>query len=164
MNTSRRNWLALAASLLLTLPAAAAGSPKVGDKFPNLADFQLEGALPDLKGKVVIVDLWASWCGPCKKVMPILAELHKELGDQVVIIGVSLDETKADMDAYLKKAPVPFTIVRDPKSKLADTLGVNGIPTSFVVRPDGRIAAIHEGFEGAGMKKKYAADVEAARK
>ncbi|MFM7103429.1 MAG: TlpA family protein disulfide reductase [Verrucomicrobiota bacterium] len=164
MNTSRRNWLALATGFLLTVPAFAAGAPKVGDKFPNLADFQLEGTLPDLKGKVVVVDLWASWCGPCKKVMPILAELHKELGDQVVILGVSLDETKADMDAYLRKAPVPFAVVRDPKSKLAEALAVNGIPTSFVLRPDGRIAAIHEGFEGAGMRKKYAAEIEAARK
>jgi thiol-disulfide isomerase/thioredoxin len=165
MNTSRRSFFPRLVALLAAIWAAvgmAAGTPKPGDTFPDLAGFQFEGALPELKGKVVIVDLWASWCGPCKKAMPVLKDLHEKYGAKgVVVVGVSLDETKADMDAYLKKNPMPFTIVRDPKGKLAEKLGVGGIPTSFVLAPDGKVKSVHEGFEGEATRKKYVQEIEA---
>lgn len=158
MNTSRRTFSKVAAAGVVAILAgvpAWAGLPKPGEVFPDLTAQGLEGTLPDLKGKVLVVDFWASWCGPCKKALPVLAELHKEYGDKgVVFIAVSLDEKKADMDAYLKKSPIPFAVVRDPKGKLAEKLGIEGIPTSFVVAGDGKLREVHDGFEGEAKARK----------
>jgi len=163
MNTSRRKFLGVGAvGLLATVVPASltAALPKPGETFPDLAKAGLEGTLPDLAGKVLLVDFWASWCGPCRKALPVLADLHKEFGPKgVVFIAISLDESKKDMDAYLKKNPIPFTVLRDSKGALAEKLSVDSIPTSFVVGSDGKIHAVHEGFEGDKARKKYAAQL-----
>ena len=93
--------------------------------------------------------------------MPMLAELQRKYGEQgVVIIGVSVDEEKAHMDEYLKKFPMPFVTVRDPKGKLAERLDMQGLPTSFVLRPDRQIYAVHRSFEGEKTRTKYTTQVE----
>lgn len=164
MNTSRRQfnrWVTTSVAALWVGLVALAGTPKAGEAFPDLSKANLEGKLPDLAGKIVVVDFWASWCGPCKKALPVLADLSKEYGPKgVVFIAVSLDEDKADMDAYLKKYPLPFTVVRDPKGKLAESLNVQGIPVSFVIAPDGKVAAFHDGFEGDKSRAKYVAQLD----
>ena len=159
--------LPVTAFAALFLPAilvatVLAGTPKKGDSFPDLKKFDLEGALPDTAGKVVIVDFWASWCGPCKKAMPVLKELHETYKDKaVVIIGVSLDESKADMNNYLAKNPMPFAMVRDPKGKLAEKLKIDGIPASFVIGLDGKVTSAHTGYTDT-LKKDYMKEIESA--
>jgi thiol-disulfide isomerase/thioredoxin len=164
MNTSRRQfnrWITVTLAAVWTGLIALAGTPKTGEAFPDLAKANLEGKLPDLAGKIVVVDFWASWCSPCKKALPVLAELSKEYGPKgVVFVAVSLDEDKADMDAFLKKNPLPFTVVRDPKGKLAESLNIQGIPVSFVIAPDGKVAAAHNGFEGDKTRAKYVAQLD----
>src|SRR5215470_11428942 len=105
---------ALTAAIAANVFSAYAGL-KVGSDFPNLASFQFEGDLPaDLAGKIVMVDFWASWCGPCKKSFPVMDELQKKFGPQgLVIIAVNEDEKSADMNRFLKENKVSFTIVRD---------------------------------------------------
>ena len=168
MNMFRRSTLGAAvAALLVTATSAmsALGADKAikkGDAFPSLKDFKLEGALPDTAGKVVIVDFWASWCGPCKRAMPVLKDLHGVYKDKgVVIIGVSLDESKSDMDGYLSKNPMPFSILRDAKGKLAEKVGVEGIPSTFIIGADGRVIEAHEGFSN-DMKKSFTKTLDAA--
>ena len=110
--------IAVAAMLAGTLLTANAAL-KVGDTLPDLATFKLEGKLPDaLKGKVVIVDFWASWCLPCAESFPVLDELQKKYGDKLVVIGVNVDEKAANMEKFLKKHAVSFTLVRDAGQKL----------------------------------------------
>lgn len=147
---------AIAAFVATATATAVAGELKKGDSFPNLKEYKLEGTLPDTAGKVVIVDFWASWCGPCKKAMPVLKELHQAYKDKgVVIIGISLDESKSDMDSYLKKNPMPFTILRDPdpKSKLSEKAGVEVIPSTFIIGADGKVIEAHAGLPESDMKK-----------
>jgi cytochrome c biogenesis protein CcmG, thiol:disulfide interchange protein DsbE len=158
----KRHIAALAAALAAST-SLLAGQPKAGDAFPSLADFKFAGDLPDLTGKVVVVDFWASWCGPCKASFPALAALHNKYSQQgVVVVGVSIDEDESDMAAFVKKAKPPFTIVRDVKQKLASKLDIQSIPTTFILGKDGRIMEIHNGFGGDSTAKQYTAAVEAA--
>ena len=153
--------IATAFAALCALTVALAGQPKVGEAFPSLADFKLEGALPDLKDKVVIVDFWASWCGPCKASFPALKEIHEKYSGQgLVIVAVSLDEDKGDMEGFLKKAKVPFIILRDAKGKLAEKLAIESIPTTFILGRDGKVRSLHSGYGGEATKRDYSAAVE----
>jgi len=145
----------------LSTVSALGGQPKVGDTFPVLADHKLEGTLPDTTGKVVVVDFWASWCGPCKASFPVFRELHEKFADKgVVIIAVSIDEDKSAMEGFLKKAKVPFATVRDAKQKLSEKLSIESIPTTFILGRDGKIAALHNGYGGDSTKRELFATVE----
>ena len=128
---------ALLAGTLFNAPAAL----KVGDDFPDLAGFKLEGTLPDsLKGTVVLVDFWASWCGPCKKTFPVMNDLQKKYGDRgLVIIAINEDEERSDMQDFLKQNPATFVVVRDPGQKLVAEAGVPTMPGSFVLDDAGKV-------------------------
>lgn len=156
--------LCACAAVLLVLNANAAGKTlRPGDQFPNLTEFGLDGTLPDLKEKVVLVDFWASWCAPCKKSFPVMAELQQKFQNRgFVILAVGLDEKKSAMDAFLKKNPLGLQTVHDPKGKLAETVGVEVMPTSFLVGADGKVIAVHRGFEGESTRKAYLAEIEKA--
>lgn len=169
MSLTKRNWLvlgALALGLCATVARVDAGQLKVGDQFPSLSQFQLEGSMPDsLKGKVVLVDFWASWCGPCKSSFPAMEQLQKEYGDKgLVILAVNLDDKKSEMEDFLKKNSVSFTVVRDSQKKLVAAASIASMPSSFLLDGEGKVAAVHNGFHGDGTKKKYADEIEALLK
>lgn len=166
--TSRRRalgcLLAALVAVSITRPAAAAAA-KVGDPFPSLSEGGLEGTVPELQGKVVLVDFWASWCGPCKKSFPAMKELQDKFGPRgFTILAISVDEKKAAMDAFLKKNNPGFAIVRDARGRLPELLGVETMPTSFLLDPSGKILARHSGYEGESTKREYAVEIEAALK
>ena len=135
---------------------------KAGDTFPDLTTFKLEGKLPDaLKGKVVIVDFWASWCGPCKESFPVMNELIKKYADRgLVIIAVNADEARTDMEAFLKLNPASFTVVRDAAQKLVEKVDVGTMPSSFILDREGKVRYLHNGFHGEKTKKEYMAEIE----
>lgn len=143
--------MVLLAALFIASPAStlAAEEPaiKVGDVFPNFADFALEGELPkELKGKLVIVDFWASWCGPCRGTFPLMEELHRRLGKQgLIIIAVNEDKSRVAMTEFLKQHPVSFTIVRDARKKLAAKVNVALLPASYILDGSGRVVSIQGG-------------------
>ena len=152
---------ALALGLGVTASFAGGKAIKVGDTFPELAGFKLEGNLPDLKDKVVIVDFWAPWCGPCKESFPALEALHKKYADKgLVIVAVNVDEKEDAMKDFLKNNPVTFTIVRDATKKLVGTANIASMPSSFVIGVDGKVASVHKGFHGNETAKQYAQEVE----
>jgi len=123
-----------------------AGSSK--DKAP---DFSLTGTdgktvmLSDFKGKVVILDFWATWCAPCRKGIPDLIELQKEFGKKVVIIGLSLDEQKNEVIAFIKKMGINYPVVYCT-SEVAHLYGIDPIPHSFIIDRNGNIADQHIGL------------------
>ena len=157
--------LASAGAILVHPLATSAASAKVGDAFPDLSRFGLEGALPDLSGKVALVDFWASWCAPCKRSFPVMKELVDKFGARgFTVVAVCLDENKGAMESFLKKNPVPFVVLHDVKGRLAEAIGVEKMPTSFLVGAGGKIAGIHSGFDGAATRKEYLAEIEAALK
>jgi thiol-disulfide isomerase/thioredoxin len=164
MNTSLLKKFTLAAVLtgaVLTANAAL----KVGDTLPDLASLQLEGKLPEsLKGKIVVVDFWASWCLPCAKSFPVLDELQKKYGDKVVILAVNVDEKAANMEKFLAKHPVTFTVVRDGDQKLVAVVQPETMPTSFILDGDGKVRFLHKGFHGEDTRKEYISEIESLLK
>ena len=165
MNISAVRKLTLAA-LLAGAWFAAHAALKVGDAMPDLASFKLEGKLPEsLKGKVVVVDFWASWCGPCKESFPVMNELQKKYGEKgVVILAINEDEDAGDMKDFLKDNAATFTVVRDPKQKLVAVAGVPTMPSSFIFDGDGKVRFTHNGFHGAETRKQYEQEIESLLK
>ena len=139
MNMSLINKSMLVGAIALTLCTSStfAGGKgiKVGDTLPELSSFGLEGNLPDdLKGKVVLLDFWASWCGPCKESFPVMDELQQKYGAKgLVILAVNVDENVAAMKDFLKDHPVQFNILHDATKKLVGAANIASMPTSFLI-------------------------------
>lgn len=164
MSLTKKSLLAGALALCVCATSAFAGGKalKVGDTLPDLSTFQLEGQLPaDLKGKVILLDFWASWCGPCKESFPVMEDLHKKYGAKgFVILAVNVDETSEAMKDFLKEHKASFAIVHDKTKKLVGTANISSMPTSFMLDKDGKIAAVHKGFHGKDTIKQYEAEIE----
>jgi len=164
MNTSLLKKFAVATLLAGTFFTAQAAL-KVGDTLPDFASFKLEGKLPDtLKGKVVIVDFWASWCLPCAKSFPVLDELQKKYADRLVVLAVNVDEKKSNMEKFLQKHAVGFTVVRDAEQKLVAVVEPATMPTSFILDGEGKVRFLHNGFHGEDTRKEYIAEIESLLK
>ncbi len=152
----RRNsvwaWMGLALAVgAVTLRAEIA----VGDRFPSLQEAELsDGVLPEVEGRVLLVDFWGSWCAPCKASFPAFARLHEEFGVQgLVVVAVSVDEKPAAFAAFVKKLNPPFATVRDATHKLASAVQVPAMPTTYVVDRTGRVRFVHRGFHGASTER-----------
>jgi peroxiredoxin len=113
-------------------------------------------SLADLKGQVVMINFWATWCGPCRQEMPLLAQLHDKyepLG--FTMLGVNVEPDSAAAVAWLKGVPVTFPILFDTDSAVAGRFGVEGMPSSVLVDRNGQVRYIHRGYK-PGDEAKYA--------
>lgn len=129
---SRRVLLMLLLMLPLAAPAAAA---------PELD-------LAALKGKVVYLDFWASWCSTCRQSFPWMKAMHDKYGkDGLVIVAVNVDQEKQEADAFLAGFNPAFRIVFDPRSELVARYKVLGMPTSLLVDRRGKVRLRHQGFQ-----------------
>jgi thiol-disulfide isomerase/thioredoxin len=167
MNTwcNRTKLRGLLTAFLLSAALGEAAVLKPGDAFPELSRFGLEGTLPDCSGKVVLVDFFASWCGPCKDSFPVMQEFYKKYADRgFIILAVNVDKKKEDMDDFLKKHAVDFPVVRDAANKLVSEVRIPTMPSSFLLDREGRVAAVHRGFKGEETRKQYAEEIEALLK
>jgi thiol-disulfide isomerase/thioredoxin len=144
-----RNLLLFATAFagLMASSLFAAEGWNVGDTLPDISRFGLSEPVPDLRGRVVYLDFCASWCAPCKASFPVLNTWQKELGGRgFVILGVSVDEEAPALEAFLKKTPTSFPVVRDSAHKLVSAANVKTMPTSFLVDRKGIIRHVHSGF------------------
>ena len=135
---------------------------KVGDTFPDLADMCLDGELPaTLRGRIVIVDFWASWCAPCKKTFPVMDELHHRYGKKgLVVLAVNEDKNRKAMEEFLKEHPVTFPVVRDSKKRLAVRVNVLGLPTAYIIDGAGKVLAIESGASIVSNRKAFTRRIE----
>ncbi len=103
--------------------------------------------LQQFKGKVVYVDFWASWCGPCAKSFPFMNQLDNELkGQGLEVIGINLDEEIEEAKQFLQQTPASFTIAKDLDKKCAKDFGVKAMPSSYLIDRKGVIRHEHLGF------------------
>lgn len=106
--------------------------------------------LGSLRGKVVVIDFWASWCEPCRHSFPWLNAMQAKYADRgLVIIGVNVDRERAAAERFLREVPATFRIVYDPGGALAAHYDVPGMPSSYVIGPNGDIVGRHIGFRNA---------------
>ena len=152
----------IALAILCAISPNLIADVKVGDAMPDLTAYKLEGDLPKAtKDKVVLLDFWASWCGPCEESFPAMVDLLKKYGSQgLVIVAVNVDEKKADMDGFLKSHAATFIVVRDAKQKLVEKTGISTMPSSFLIGKDGKVAYSHSGFHGSKTVKQYEHEIE----
>jgi peroxiredoxin len=107
-------------------------------------------SLSDYAGKKVVVSYWASWCGPCKVEMPQLRDFYKlyhKAGSNFEILAISIDENRSDAEAYATAEKLPFPVLLDTNSKVADSYSVEGIPTMVVIDKSGKVAYAHTGLD-----------------
>lgn len=137
-----------------TEPANEESAASFSSDGKKAADFKLktlEGndvSLSDYKGKVVIIDFWATWCPPCRKGIPDLVEIQKEYKDDVVIIGISLDQqnTIKDLDPFIKTYNINYPVVIGNQQVVMDYGNIQAIPTSFIIDQSGNIVDTHVGL------------------
>ena len=103
--------------------------------------------LADLKGKVVYLDFWASWCPPCRQSFPWMNEMeHRYSRKGLAVVAVNLDKNRELATKFLNEMPADFTVVYDREGTVADSYHVPGMPSSFIIDRNGKIRAIHIGF------------------
>ena len=137
--------------LLLALPAFAGPGPPAPTA--SAPAFSLPGrtgtvSLDSLRGRVVYVDFWASWCDPCRRSFPWLNSLNERYaGKGLTIVAIDLDKDRRAADAFLEEFPASFLVAYDPAGRTAEAYRVSAMPSSFLIGPTGALLSSHAGFD-----------------
>jgi len=112
-------------------------------------------SLDALRGQVVLVDFWASWCAPCRESFPWLSEIAQRYADSgLVLVAVNVDKKRADADAFLAKHRAKLRVVYDPDGRIASAFALKGMPVSFLYDRKGTLRETHIGFKKGDTKKR----------
>ena len=144
-----------ASTLIPTLLfALIAGTSNATGPAPAAPDFSLparnggEVRLSELRGQVVMINFWATWCGPCRQEMPLLQQIHAKyepLG--FTMLGVNVEPDSVAAQNWLKGMPVTFPILFDRKSEVSSSFGVEAMPSSVLIDREGRVRHVHRGYK-----------------
>jgi peroxiredoxin len=144
--------LGVALLCLLASGLAASAAPlKIGDPTPAFNLQTLDGktvSIASLKGKVVLLDFWATWCGPCRKALPELKELsQKNTGKPLVVVSVSADQDRKALEEFVRANGMNWLQAWDAKGQvIGGVFGVNSLPSYVVIDAEGRIAYVMKGW------------------
>jgi len=155
--------------LLALLVAAAVGALPAGAKAPGevevgqvLRQAPMQGILgpsrllSDFRGKPLIINVWASWCGPCQAEMPSLQRLAKRAGQQVQVIGISTDDYHERAESFVRTFDIGFPNFIDSKLRLEHMLGAERLPLTLLVDAQGKVVAKHFGAKEWGSPQALA--------
>lgn len=124
-------------------------APKVGQIAPGFSAQKVDGAvvsLSELRGQVVLINFWATWCGPCRAEMPDLDAVYQQYKEQgFALLGVNYQETPDQIQGFTSELRVGFPIAQDPSGEIARTYRVRGFPTSFFIDRNGTVAEVRIG-------------------
>jgi peroxiredoxin len=148
--TGKTHWLrALVAGALVASTAFAGGSTRT--PAPDFALASRGGGkvtLAQMRGQVVMINFWASWCGPCRQEMPLLEKMYKKykpLG--FTLVGVNVEPDPSGADGYLKTTPVTYPILFDRENKVSKLYNVSAMPSSVLVDRKGKVRYVHHGYK-----------------
>jgi len=154
-----RIWIRLA-SLVIVTGVLSTLAWSAGDRGPA-PDFTLDTqdgkamSLSDLRGQVVMINFWATWCGPCRKEMPLLDALYQRynrLG--FALLGVNVEEDPSGAAKYLAETPVTFPILFDRANEVSELYQVNAMPSTVLVDRQGNVRFLHKGYQ-PGYENEY---------
>ena len=153
----RMRWFHMVATGALLASAALAG----GGARTLAPDFTLatrSGAkieLAKLRGQVVMINFWASWCGPCREEMPLLDQMYRKYRPAgFTLVGVNVEPDPKDAEGYLKTTPVSFPILLDRENKVSQLYNVSAMPSTVLVDRKGMVRYVHHGYK-AGDENEY---------
>ncbi len=145
-------------TVVCVLASTTGWAASISGAAPNFTLKNLDGKnikLSELSGDVVLINFWASWCGPCLQEMPLLNAIHKKyepLG--FTVLGVNVEENSANAKAFLAERGVDFPILLDSKNQVSKLYDVVAMPTTVVVDRDGNMRFLHQGYK-AGDENEY---------
>jgi peroxiredoxin len=147
--------LAALVALGLSVPAAAV---TIQDTAPDFTLKSLEGSnlrLEEYRGQVVLINFWASWCGPCRQEMPLLDRLHQRYVDTgFAVLGINVEGEVAPAQELIDKVPVTFPVLIDEGQLVSELYKLEAMPSTVVVDRDGVVRYIHRGYK-PGDEAKY---------
>lgn len=160
-------FILLLALLVSTANFANAFTPSSADEAPDFPmtnikiDHKDINALSDLRGKVVYLDFWASWCVPCRRSFPWMNAMHSKYKKQdLVIIAINLDQEPELAKQFLAELPAAFHIEYNPSGSIAEKYQLLGMPSSYLIDKNGVIRVAHAGFFQA-KQARYEAQISA---
>lgn len=111
--------------------------------------------LSELRGQVVMINFWASWCGPCRQEMPILDQLYQRYEPMgFTLLGVNVEEDSAAAEKVLREIPVSFPVLYDSKNQVSENYQVRAMPSTFLIDRDGKVRYLHKGYK-PGYEEAY---------
>jgi thiol-disulfide isomerase/thioredoxin len=138
----------IAAALIVALPVLAASSSSPAPQFALGARGGSQVNLAQYKGQVVMINFWASWCGPCRQEMPLLENIYKKYNKVgFTLLGVNVEPDSKAADDWLKQTPVSFPILYDKDSKVSKMYDVSGMPSTVIIDRKGNVRTIHHGYK-----------------
>jgi peroxiredoxin len=136
--------------MLGALPLQAAAAVQVAATAPDFTLRAMNGAnmrLHELRGRVVMVNFWATWCGPCKQEMPHLGRLHDKYSRSgFVLLGVNVDEDPRNAAAVAAKLGISFPVLLDTDKKVSDLYDLQAMPSTYLIDRDGKVRHLHRGY------------------
>ena len=140
---------AIAAALSVSLPALAGSSPAAPAPVFTLASRAGQDvSLAQYKGQVVMINFWASWCGPCRTEMPLLESIYKKYNRMgFTLLGVNVEPNSQAANDWLKATPVSFPILYDTDSKVSKLYDVAGMPSTVIIDRSGNLRVLHRGYK-----------------
>jgi cytochrome c biogenesis protein CcmG, thiol:disulfide interchange protein DsbE len=142
----------LARAALATLLLAGAVPAQAAAEGGAAPDFALAGrgapvSLAAYRGKLVYLDFWASWCGPCKRSFPWMGELQKRYGAAgLQVVAINVDTSRDDAERFLAATPAGFVVAFDPAGATPATYAIKGMPSSILIDANGQVVHVHTGF------------------
>ncbi|HUY84841.1 MAG TPA: TlpA disulfide reductase family protein [Steroidobacteraceae bacterium] len=149
-------WIRATLALLLALAATVAAAET--GRAPPFTLAELGGgslSLNSLHGRVVLVNFWATWCGPCRQEMPALDRIYRRYAPQgLVVVGISVDAGAAAVKRLLARHPVHYPILLDPTTRVSSAYRVEAMPSTFIIDREGEIRYVHHGYR-PGEERAY---------
>ena len=138
----------IVAALVIALPAVAADPTGPAPQFVLPAKGGSQINLAQYKGQVVMLNFWASWCGPCRQEMPLLESIYKQYKKSgFTLIGVNVEPDSKAADKWLEQTPVTFPVIYDKESTVSKSYDVSGMPSTVIIDRKGNLRYLHHGYK-----------------